>query len=414
MGLCCNAAVVARPCTFLNISIGTMGAVDLPSYVLDSGCEHSVVSRTFVIHARDRGAIRKSRWNSPFCLRDNHGVMRYVVGSCVVVFYLGDEQTGEWHRYKEQCYIVQDGPTPMLSFRGPALSLGQGFLLRNNARVKRAGPKGTQFFSRRFSSRVREGWQLTLWTVKVMTAADFIMMTTTPPVASEWVEVTPLQSSEPRNQTQILLVPQPDALEPPVTRCVVEAKFTSIIRKLLSVPSPGALEVSAVYCSPCTSQEQLTVAFYFQITEARAAQLCRGAVAILQQRRISWSQAIRCSTWPRPLPAGHAVVHFLLHRKWPCIKHPVGGSRSYLEAEREQCEITKQQTLCESFTHWEPGGVFHGLLVLMESFCAAGMGELPFAVTADRFATSLTANRFATTQRVLDSLPRGQEPGALP
>jgi len=196
----------------------------------------------------------------------------------------------------------------------------------------------------------------------------------------------------------------------------------------LSVPSPGALEVSAVYCSPCTSQEQLTVAFYFQITEARAAQLCRGAVAILQQRRISWSQAIRCSTWPRPLPAGHAVVHFLLHQKWPCIKdrnilhpnarsrgkHPIGGSRSYLEAEREQCEVTKQQTLCESFTHWEPGGVFHGLLVLMESFCAAGMGELPFAVAADRFATSLTADRFATTQRVLDSLPRGQEPGALP
>ena len=193
----------------------------------------------------------------------------------------------------------------MNAFRGPALSLGQGFLLRNNAHVKRSGPAGKQFFSRRFSSRVREGWQSTLWTVRVMATADFIAVATTPPVASECVTVGNMAAIDLEERGGVLMsIPPPDALEPPATRRVVEYNFSRIIRRLLSVPSPGALEVSVVYCSPRTLQEQLTVAFYFQITEARAAQLCRGAVAILQQRRISWSQAIRCSTWPRPLPAG--------------------------------------------------------------------------------------------------------------
>ena len=133
MELCCNAAVVARPFTILNIGIRGGGAVNMPPCVLDIGCEHSVVSAAFVDYARLRGAVRKSRWDPPFCLRDNHGVMRYVVGSCVIAFYLGDEQTGEWHRYKEWFYIVQDGPLPMNGFRGPALSLGQRFLLRSGA-----------------------------------------------------------------------------------------------------------------------------------------------------------------------------------------------------------------------------------------------------------------------------------------
>ena len=133
----------------------------MPPCVLDIGCEHSVVSTAFVDYARLRGAVRKSGWDPPFCLRDNHGVMRYVVGNCVIAFYLGDEQTGEWHRYKEWFHIVQDGPLPMTGFRGPALSLGQGFLIRNGALVRKEGSEGKQFSSRRFSSRVREKWHAT-------------------------------------------------------------------------------------------------------------------------------------------------------------------------------------------------------------------------------------------------------------